>query len=76
MPIPGWVAREQESLARAQGEAQGRAQGARLSEAVTVLRLLLDAMDYERGACQPNEMVGAVLPVEILRRARAAAGMP
>ena len=76
MPMPGWVAREQESQARAQVEAQVRIQGAGLSEAVTSLRLLLDAVDYERNACRPNEMVGAVLPVEILRRARTAAGMP
>jgi hypothetical protein len=38
----------------------------------TVLALALDAVDYENGACRLNEMVGAVLPKEILARMRAA----
>lgn len=37
------------------------------------LRLLLDAVDYQAGACRVNEMIGAVLPVEILERVRNAA---
>lgn len=37
------------------------------------LLLLLDAIDYQRGACRVNEMIGAVLPAELLSRARAAA---
>lgn len=34
------------------------------------LGTLLDAVDYERGACRPNELVGAVLPRETLSLAR------
>jgi hypothetical protein len=34
------------------------------------LLVLLDHIDYERGACRPNEMIGAVLPVEVLRRCK------
>lgn len=37
------------------------------------LKLLLDHVDYESGACRLNEMVGAVLPVEVLRLAKLAA---
>lgn len=36
------------------------------------LGILLDSVDYERGACRVNETVGAVLPVEVLSLARAA----
>jgi hypothetical protein len=39
----------------------------------SALRILLDHIDYERGACRPNEMIGAVLPVEVLRRCKSAA---
>jgi len=46
------------------------------SPAAVALRLMLDAADYERGACRLTEMVSAVLPREVLSRARAAAGMP
>lgn len=42
-------------------------------DARTMLLTLLDAVDYERGACRINELVGAVLPQVVLRRARAAA---
>jgi hypothetical protein len=35
----------------------------------TVLTLVLDCVDYTSGACRLNEMVGAVLPKEILERA-------
>jgi hypothetical protein len=38
------------------------------------LQLLLDCVDYTSGACRLNEMVGAVLPQEILFRAKKAAG--
>lgn len=36
------------------------------------LALLLDSMDYERGACSPTEMVGAVVPVVVLQQCRKA----
>jgi len=46
------------------------------SERIEVLRrallLLLDNIDYEAGNCRVNEMIGAVLPKEILRKAREA----
>ena len=35
----------------------------------TMLRLILDQVDYTNGACRPNEMVGAVLPRELIVRA-------
>ena len=45
-------------------------------ERIEVLRrallLLLDNIDYEAGNCRVNEMIGAVLPKEILRKAREA----
>ena len=34
------------------------------------LLLVLDAVDYTANACEVNEMVGAVLPREILTRAK------
>jgi len=37
-----------------------------------IIRLMLDATDYTAGACRPNEAVGAVLPKEIIAKARAA----
>lgn len=43
-------------------------------EVVTVLRLMLDQVDYTKHACRPNEMVGAVLPPEIIERAKGALG--
>jgi hypothetical protein len=39
----------------------------------TALLTLLDQVDYTAGNCRPNEMVGAVLPVEIIRMCRQAA---
>lgn len=38
----------------------------------TALRLILDSVDYTSGACRVNEMVGAVLPTEIIIIARKA----
>lgn len=35
------------------------------------LGAILDAVDYLSGACRPNEMVGAVLPAQLLRDAKA-----
>jgi hypothetical protein len=32
------------------------------------LRLLLDQVDYTKGACSVTEMVGAVLPKEVIER--------
>lgn len=34
------------------------------------LKLVLDQVDYTAGACRPNEMVCAVLPAEIIKKAR------
>ncbi len=36
------------------------------------LYAILDAVDYTRGACRVNEMVGAVLPQVLIENARAA----
>ncbi len=38
----------------------------------TVLLTILDQVDYTTGKCRPNEMVGAVLPKEIIGLARKA----
>ena len=47
------------------------------SERIEVLRrallLLLDNIDYDAARCRPNETVAAVLPLEILLKARKAA---
>jgi hypothetical protein len=43
------------------------------------LALLLDQVDYTAGACRLTEMVGAVLPTEVIalcRRSLAAAAQP
>jgi len=34
------------------------------------LRLLLDHIDYQNGACRPTEMVAAALPGEVLQRCK------
>ena len=36
------------------------------------LRTILNAIDYTSGACDPTEMVAAVLPSELIERARKA----
>jgi hypothetical protein len=36
------------------------------------LWVILDAVDYTKGACRPNEMIGAILPVTIIDAARSA----
>jgi hypothetical protein len=41
-------------------------------EILQALRVLLDQVDYTSGACTMTEMVGAVLPREVLAKARAA----
>jgi hypothetical protein len=38
----------------------------------TALLTVLDQVDYTAGACRPNEMVGAVLPKEVITLARKA----
>ena len=42
-------------------------------DALEALRLVLDQVDYENGACQVNEPVGAVLPRDVLALARGVA---
>jgi hypothetical protein len=39
----------------------------------TALLTLLDQVDYTAGNCRPNEMVGGVLPKEIIAMCRKAA---
>lgn len=34
------------------------------------LHVLLDSVDYTKGNCKPTEMVGAVLPQEVITLAR------
>jgi len=34
------------------------------------INLLLDQVDYTAGACRPNEMVGAVLDIQIIKKVR------
>jgi hypothetical protein len=36
------------------------------------LLVVLDQVDYTKGACRPNEMVGACLPVEVIELSRKA----
>jgi len=38
----------------------------------TALATILDAVDYTKGACTVTEMAGAVLPKELIVRAREA----
>lgn len=42
-------------------------------DALEALRLVLDQVDYESGACRVNEPVGAVLPRDVLALARGVA---
>lgn len=37
------------------------------------LLVLLDSIDFTRGACKPTEMIGALVSVDILLNAREAA---
>jgi hypothetical protein len=41
-----------------------------------VIHLLLDNIDYQAGNCRVNDMIGAVLPPEILRIAKEAVNVP
>ena len=36
------------------------------------LKLLLDQVDYTRGYCRPNEMIGALVSAEVMRLCRKA----
>jgi hypothetical protein len=38
----------------------------------TVIQLLLDCVDYTNNSCRLNDMVGAVLPSQIIEKARSA----
>lgn len=38
----------------------------------SALRLILDQVDYTNHACRVNEMVGAVLPENVIKQARQA----
>lgn len=40
------------------------------------LNVILDSVDYTRGACSLTEMVGAVLPMEVIELARTALALP
>ena len=42
------------------------------AELVAALGVILDAVDYTSGACRLNEGVGAVLPIELIYKAKAA----
>ena len=42
------------------------------SNCKTSLLVILDCVDYTRGNCRVNEMVGAVLPKEVIEQARKA----
>lgn len=45
-------------------------------DAREALLILLDHVDYEGGNCRPNDLVGAVLPVPVLRLAKLVAQKP
>ena len=45
-----------------------------ITELEAALGVLLDQVDYTAGACTLTEMVGAVLPLEVIERARKALG--
>ncbi len=45
-------------------------QSERIEDLRRAILLLLDNIDYESGNCRINEMVGAVLPKEVLRKAK------
>jgi hypothetical protein len=44
----------------------------KLEGVVAALEVILDNVDYTRGACALTEMVGACLPVEAINQAREA----
>ncbi len=53
-------------------EPEPPSQQERIDKLRTALLLVLDNIDYEAGNCRVNEMIGAVLPREVLRKAREA----
>ena len=40
-----------------------------------MLSAILACVDFTSGACRQTEMVGAVLPIEVINRAKAALGI-
>lgn len=44
---------------------------AQLHQTKQVLKVVMDCIDYTNGACGLTEMVGAVLPITVLSKARA-----
>ena len=46
--------------------------GIRLITLELALQLVLDQVDYINGNCRPNEMVGAVLSEDIIKKVRGA----
>jgi hypothetical protein len=61
-----WNARPLEDAANARAEAAE----ARAERLKTALMLILDCADYTSGACGLTEMIGGVLPRQIIDRAR------
>lgn len=53
-----------ESLARLIDEETG------LPVLLEALKVILFEIDYDQGRCRPNEMIGAVVPKELLIKAR------
>ena len=53
-------------------EAELAAANKRIENLWAALGVLLDSVDYTSGACKLNEAVGAVLPIEIIEKAKAA----
>lgn len=45
---------------------------AEFREVVEAVQVLLDHVDYTNAACAPTEMVGAVLPVQVITKLRSA----
>ena len=53
-------------------EAELETANKRIENLWAALGVLLDSVDYTSGACKLNEAVGAVLPIEIIEKAKAA----
>lgn len=58
------------------GETELMAEQRRNGALTTALHVLLDAVDYSAGNCRQNEMVGAVLPLPLIKIARDALKIP
>lgn len=48
----------------------------RVEETEVCLALVLDSIDYTSGVTTPTEMIAAILPIEILERAKEARNAP